>query len=540
MSYDIIITNGKVVDGSGNPWFNADIGIKDGIIQKIGQIKLKDAEIIDAKRKVICPGFVDLHTHSDWTLLVNPLAESKIRQGVTIEVVGQCGESAAPLNDITAEYFKKTLPRTIRDNIDISWQTMEDYLQRLDSAGLGINVIPFVGFGTVRHNLLQFQNRAPNLNELESMKEFVRESMEAGAYGLSTGLIYPPQPYATTDEIVELCQVVYEFQGIFASHIRGETVTVIEAVTEAIEIGRRSGCSVHISHFKTAGRANWGKTKKTCEMIDVARAEGIDVTCDFYPYLAGATSLDAVLPDWVHEGGLKFLKKRLSDPKTRDKIIKDIKTGIPGWENLIKDEVGIPGWENLILITDFAENRNYQGKNIGEIAQLRGTDPMNTLFDLLLETQDRVGIIDYMMDEDDVKRVMTHPATGVGSDGAAVATYGPLSEGQPHPRTYGTFARILSHYVRKDKVLSLQEAVRKMTSFSTQRFQLNNRGLLREDFVADVVVFDPSKVQDLATYTKPHQYPSGIEYVILNGEVVINKGEHTQVKAGKILKKTLI
>ncbi|MFX0203208.1 MAG: amidohydrolase family protein, partial [Candidatus Hodarchaeota archaeon] len=501
-------------------------------IQKLGHIPTKDAEIIDATEKIVCPGFIDLHAHSDWTLLVNPLAESKIRQGVTAEVIGQCGESAAPITEATAEHFKKTLPETIRDNVDITWRSMEEYLQCLNTIGLGINVIPFVGFGTVRLNVLQFQNRAPSPIELEAMKGFVREGMKAGAHGLSTGLIYTPQPYARIDEIVELCHVVHEFQGVYASHIRSETDTLVEAVAEAIEIGRQSGCPVQISHFKAAGKTNWGKTEKTCEMVAAARVERIDVTVDQYPYTAGATGLDAGLPDWVHEGGIEKLQERLKDPKIRKKIKNDIEAGIPGWENLIKEA----GYDR-IQITDFAEDRSLQGKNLAEIAHSRGNaDPADTVFELLLETPS-VGIVLHMMSETDVRRVMTRPFMGVGSDSSSVAPYGPLSKGKPHPRAYGTFARILGHYARDEKVIPLQEAIRKMTSFATQRFRLKDRGLLREHFVADVVVFDPKEVRDLATYEKPHQYATGIEYVILNGQIVIAQGVHTQIKAGQVLRR---
>ncbi|MFQ5820077.1 MAG: amidohydrolase family protein [Candidatus Heimdallarchaeota archaeon] len=534
MPYDLIITNGKVIDGTGNPWSKADIGIREGKIQKMGQIPTKDAEIIDATGKIVCPGFIDLHTHSDWTLLVNPLAESKIRQGVTVEVIGQCGESAAPITEATADYFKKTLPDTIRDNVDITWRTMEEYLQCLNTIGLGINVIPFIGFGTVRQNVLQFQNRAPALDELETMKGFIREGMKAGAHGLSTGLIYTPQPYARIDEIVELCHVVHEFQGVYASHIRNETDLLVEAVAEAIEIGRQSGCPVQISHFKAGGNTNWGKTEITSEMVTAARTVNIDVTVDQYPYTAGATGLDASLPDWVHEGGIEKLQERLKNPQTRKKIKEDIEVGIHGWENLIK-ETGYEG----IQITDFAEDRSLQGKNLAEIAQIRGdADPADTVFDLLLEAQFRVSIVMHMISEPDVRRVMTQSFMGVGSDSSSVAPYGPLSKGQPHPRAYGTFARILGHYARDEKVLPLQEAIRKMTSFASQRFGLIDRGLLREHFVADVVVFDPKEIRDLATYENPHQYAAGIEYVILNGQVVIAQGVHTQVKVGQVLRRT--
>jgi len=534
VSYDLIITNGRVIDGAGNPWFKADVGIKDGRIQTVGHIATKDAKIIDASCMVVSPGFIDLHTHSDWTLLVDPLGQSKIRQGVTTEVLGQCGGSAAPITDATAEHFEKTLAPNIREHVDITWRTMAEYLQHCESVGLGINVAPQVGFGVIRNNVLQYENRAPTPEELEQMKGFVREAMEAGAFGMSTGLIYTPQPYAKTDEIIELAKVVHEYQGLYASHIRGETDTLLEAVAEAIEIGRQSGCPVHIAHFKAAGKANWGKTEKTCEMVEAGRAEGLDITVDQYPYTAGATGLGAVLPDWAHVGGVEKMLERLRDPETREKIKKDFAEGIPGWENFIEHA----GY-GRIQITDFPVDRSYQGKMIAEVAQLRGdSDPANTLFNLLLEAESRVGIVLHMMDEADVKRVMGQTFMGVGSDAGAVATTGPLAEGKPHPRAYGTFARVLGKYVREEKVLTLQEAIRKMTSFGAQRFGWHDRGLIREGFVGDVVVFDPQEIRDLATFKDPHQYAVGVEYVILNGKVVIAQGEHTQVRAGKVLKRT--
>jgi N-acyl-D-amino-acid deacylase len=534
VSYDLIITNGRVIDGSGNPWFKADVGIKDGKIQTVGHIATKDAEILDAAGMVTCPGFIDMHTHSDLNLLVNPLGESKIRQGGTIEVIGLCGGSLAPLTEAAAEEFEQSLQPNIREHVDISWRTMAECLQQFEAVGLGINVLPLVGFGTIRKNVLQFENRAPTAEELDEMKAYVQESMEAGVFGLSTGLSYTPQPYATMDEIVALCRVVHEYQGLYVTHVRGETDMIVEAIAEAIETGRQSGCPVQISHFKAAGKANWGKTKITCEMVEAARAEGLDVTVDMYPYTAGWTMLTVTLPKWVYVGGLEKAEERLRDPATREKIKHDIANGIPGWEHHIK-AAGYDG----IFITDFAEDRSLQGKYLSEIAQMRGdTDPADTVMDLLLESNFDIQIIWHMMEEADVQRVLTRPFMGIGSDAGAVAPYGPLSEAKTHPRAYGTFARFLGPYVREKKVVSLPEAIRKMTSFGAQRFGLQDRGLLKEGFVADVVVFDPQAIRDVATYEDPHQYAVGIEYVILNGQVVIAHGEHTQVRVGHVLKRT--
>ncbi len=528
----IAIVKGKVVDGTGGPWFNSNVYISDGIISKVGlEWGEKPEVIIDASGLMVCPGFIDMHGHSDISLLVNPYAESKIRQGVTTEVIGQCGYSLAPINDWSAEYLERTMPDHIREYVSIDWRTMEEYMNRLQKGGISINVVPFVGHGTVRMNVLQFENRPPTEEELEEMKDYVREGMEAGAFGLSTGLIYPPSSYAKTDEIVELCKVVSEYGGMYASHIRGESDTLIDAVKEAIEIGERSKCRVEISHFKASGKRNWGKTKITCKIVEEARERGIEVTFDFYPYTASSTGLDVLIPEWAQEGGVDAMLRRLTDPETRERIRAYMEERVKKGHYMDKEVY------DIIRITDYAPDRSIQGKTIAEVSKAWGLDPYETVFELLLKSQGRVGIIIHGMHEEDLLRVMKHSLSCIGSDSSCSAPYGPLSQTRPHPRAYGTFARILGYYSRERRVLTLEEAVRKMTSAPATRLRLLNRGLIREGFIADIVVFDPKKIIDKATFLDPHQYAEGIEYVLVNGEVVIEKGRHTEAKPGKVLKR---
>lgn len=527
----IAVVGGMIVDGTGSPWFYSNIYISDGIISKIGhEWEERPEVVIDASGQVVCPGFIDMHGHSDYSLLVNPFAESKVRQGVTTEVIGQCGFSLAPINDWSAEYLEKTMPDHIKGHVSVDWRTMDEYLNKLEERRTSINVVPFIGHGTVRMNVLRFENREPTEEELEEMKGYVREGMEAGAFGLSTGLIYPPSSYAKTEEIVELCKVVAEYKGMYASHIRGESDTLIEAVKEAIEIGEKSGCRVEISHFKASGKRNWGKTKVTCRIVEEARERGVEVAFDFYPYTASSTGLDVLLPQWALEGGVEAMLRRLRDPEARREIRSYMEDRVRRGKYADKEVY------DIIRITDFAPNRGIQGKTVAEISKEWGLDPYETVFELLLRSEGRVGIIIHGMNEEDLLRVMRHPLSCVGSDSSCYAKYGPLSETRPHPRAYGTFARVLGYYSRERKILTMEEAIRKMTSAPASRLRLFRRGLIREGFHADLVVFDPRKVIDKATYLDPHQYAEGINYVLVNGEIVVEKGEHTKARPGKVLR----
>jgi N-acyl-D-amino-acid deacylase len=529
--FDILVKNGFIVDGSGNPWFRADVAIEDGKINKIGRISTSKAdEVIDAGGLMVSPGFIDMHSHSDFFLLVNPRSESKIRQGVTTEVIGNCGFSMAPIYRKSVDFVKKELG-VLANEITWDWSTFEEYRAKLLKQGISVNVAPLIGHGILRGNVMGYENREPTKDELDEMEALLAESMGAGAFGMSTGLIYTPGSYAKTEELIELTKVVSKYGGMYASHIRNESDRLLEAVKEAISIGEATGVPVEISHMKSAGRNNWGRIKEALNIAEAARDRGVEVTCDFYPYTAGSTGLDACLPPWAHEGGREEMFKRLQDEVTRKKIKDDIEKGVEGWENLIKNA----GWDNVV-IAYCEKNKQYEGLSISEIAKKQEADLFDAAFNLLLEEEGVVDIVLHEMWDEDMKAVMKHPLSMVGTDGAGYSPYGPLARGKPHPRNYGTFPRILGRYVREEKILMLQDAIRKMTSLPAEKLELFDRGLIREGFWADIVIFNPLKVTDKATFTNPHQYPEGIEYVIVNGQKVIDKKEHTGKLPGKVLR----
>lgn len=523
MNYDILIKNGRIIDGTGNPWFRADVGVVGDRIEAVGRLDGAGAEKrIDAKSLVVAPGFIDIHTHSDYTVIIDPKVESKVRQGVTIEVVGNCGSSAAPMNAEVKAHREKYMRAQLGDDFDFNWETMEDYLNLIDSRGVSFNVVPLIGQGTVRQNVMGYDNRPPTDAELRAMKKLVSGAMEDGAWGMSTGLIYTPGCYAEKEEIVDLAKVVSEHGGIYFSHIRGEGETLFDAMDEAIDIGKQANLPVEIAHFKASGRDNWGKTKESLRRVEEERRRGVDVTFDQYPYIAGSTGLAARIPHWAHVGGTEKLLERLQDPETRRKIAED-------------PAVATRDWDTVMVV--FAKNHpQYEGKKITDIAKLQNKEPSDTVFDLLLAEKAQVSIVSFLMCEDDVRRVMQSPYMMVGSDGRAVSPQGILGRGKPHPRYYGTFPRVLGHYVREG-VLTLPEAVRKMSSMPAQRLGIWDRGLLKEGLKADIVLFDQDKVKDDATFTNPHRFASGIPYVIVNGITVIDDSEHTGALPGRTLRK---
>ena len=523
MNYDILIANGRVIDGAGNPWFKADVGIVGDRIESIGRFYDAVAERrIDAKGLVVAPGFIDIHSHSDYNVLIDPMVQSKIRQGVTTEVVGSCGSSAAPMNADVKAYCEKHMRAELGGGFKLDWATMGDYLDRIDASGAAFNVVALVGHGTVRQNVMGFEDREPTDNELNEMKKLVAGSMADGAFGMSTGLIYVPSVYARTEEIIEITRELVDYDGIYFSHIRGEGATLLDAIQEAIRIGSEAGVTVEISHFKASGKPYWGKTKDALNLVEEGRKKGVDVTFDQYPYIASSTGLASYLPTWAQEGGADELLSRLRDPQTRLKI-KGEPTRIAG------------DWAS-IMVASAKNNPQYEGKTIAEIAEIEKKDEMDAVFDLLLAEEAQVQIVAFGMSEEDVRQVMRNPLGMVGSDGSAVSPHGILGRGKPHPRFYGTFPRVIGHYV-KEGVLPLQEAVRKMTSAPAQRLGLRDRGLIREGFKADVTIFDPEKVNDDATFIDPHKYASGIPYVLVNGKVVVDGGEHTGALPGKALRK---
>ncbi|MBI1941919.1 MAG: D-aminoacylase, partial [Acidobacteria bacterium] len=528
--YDLLIVGGRILDGSGSPWFSGSVAVKDGRIADVGRLANATArEVIDAKGMIVAPGFIDLHSHSDYTLLVDGTAQSKIRQGVTTEILGE-SESAGPVLGPVAPEFGRAMRRY---GLQSDWTTLGEYFARIERQGISVNIASYVGSGQVRNCVMGNVDRAPTPNELERMKELVDQAMREGAIGLSSGLIYPPNAFAKTEELIELAKVVVGYGGIYASHIRGEGGNSIRAIQEAIEISEKAGLPAHIFHFKKYGRENWGRMGEQVQLIHAARGRGVDITTNQYPYIAGMTGLEMCVPPKYMEGTSEQFVERLKDPRVREEIRKAIETGLPGWEDNEVKSVG--GWHGAQLASvQKPENKKFEGKRMDEVARMMNKDPLDALCDLLIAEGGSAEAVYFGMSDPDVRLAMQQPWVGIGSDGSAV---NPEMEfiGKPHPRFYGSFPRVLGHYVRGEKVLTLAEAVRKMTSFSAQIEGLTDRGLLRPGMAADITIFDPETVIDKATFDAPHQYPLGIPYVIVNGVVVLNNGTHTGAKPGQVL-----
>jgi N-acyl-D-amino-acid deacylase len=527
---DLKIEGGTVIDGTGSPGGRADVGIASETIVAVGDLSREPAgRTLNASGRVVAPGFIDIHSHSDWRLWANRRAESKIRQGVTLEVVGNCGFSPAPASDEHMDElrgFALAVPR----GLDFRWRSVAEYLDALDADGMALNVIQLVGHGALRVATMGFARREPSARELARMQGMLGDGLEAGAWGLSTGLVYAPGSYATTDEIVALASVARHGPAIYASHIRGEGAGLLEAVAEAIEIGRRARLPVQVSHLKAAGRPNWGKVAPALQMIDAAVEEGHDVQADVYPYTASSTTLRTLLPDWALEDGVEAMRARLRDPATRARIRREIEAPTTGQSLL--DRIG---WDNVLV--SYCEGRkDAEGRRVSEIAEATGVEPVDAALDLILDEGARAYMILFQLDEGDLRQVLAHPRVMVGSDGSALAPYGELGEGRPHPRSYGTFPRVLGEYVREQRLLPLAQAVHKMTGMPAGRLALRDRGTIAVGARADLVVFDARGVTDQATYEVPHRYPTGIEQVIVNGRFVIRDGEHTGSLPGRVLR----
>ncbi|MFC1714223.1 amidohydrolase family protein [Candidatus Poribacteria bacterium] len=515
--YDIVVRAGTIMDGTGSAGYKADVAIVGDSIAAIGKLPVDAAgSEIDASGKVVCPGFIDIHTHTDFSLLVNPQAESKIRQGVTTEVGGNCGSSIAPIGKDLLQETQKSLDKY---GIEVDWRDMDEFLGRLEDTEPGINFATFVGNGTVRGAVMGLAERKPTSVEVRKMKEEVATAIRQGAMGLSTGLIYTPSVYASTEEIVELAKVASQHNGIYASHIRGEGATLFEAIQEAVTIGKQARIGVQIAHFKAYGEKNWGKAERALEMVDEARERGIDVTADRYPYLAGSTGLAAILPIWSRDGGTEIMLERLRDPGTSDRIKADLE---------VKARDTTDYWGRTILCTD--------GSTVADAAKERGMEPIDFVCQFLIEKDGRVQICHFGMSQDDANLIIKHQQVMIASDSSAKAPYGELGKGNPHPRGYGTFPRAIQEYVRERELVSLPEMIRKMTSMPADRLELTRRGRLKEGNYGDICIFDYENVRDNATYAEPHQYPDGIEYVLVNGQVVIENGEHTGNFPGKVIR----
>lgn len=530
--YNLKISGVTIVDGTGSPQFQGEVLIaKDEIMAvELRPSRELARETIDGEGLVLCPGFIDLHSHSDFTLFSHPRAESKIHQGVTTELVGNCGSAPYPISDAYREDLHSYVGRGDR-RMPWSWSDLGGYLEALEGARVSVNVAPLAAHGSLRIAAMGFAERRPSEEELDEMKRLLRRDLKDGAFGLSTGLIYAPGTYADTEEIIALAQEMSESGGIYVSHIRGESEGLLDAVEEALEIGRQAQVPVHIAHLKAAGKAVWGASEKVVQMMVEARDAGGDVTGDVYPYMGGSTSLAALLPPWILNEGMPRLVERLKFEEQRRRIARNIEEGLKGWWNPVRSA---GGWE-AVMITGISDgpNAHFRGLRVTEIAERRGTSPLDAACDLLVEEQGSVSMIIFMMDEGDVRTYLSAEGVAVGSDGSAVS---PI-EGLTHPRSYGTFARVLARYVREEQLLSLPRAIYKMTGLPAQRLGLTDRGFLRPGHKADLVLFSPDEVADTATYESPHSYARGIEYVLVNGQIVIRDAEHTGALPGRILRR---
>jgi dihydroorotase/N-acyl-D-amino-acid deacylase len=531
--YDIILKNGLVVDGTGKPARRADVAILKDRIAFIGKLGRRDTatRTIDATGLIIAPGFVDLLGQSEDFLLVDPRAMSKVMQGVTTEVTGE-GGSIAPMND---RLIAENRDFYDRYGVKMDWRTFDEYFKKLEKQGMGVNLATFVGATQVRAYVIGFDNRPPAPAELEQMKQLVADAMKDGAWGLSTSLQYIPARFAATDEIVELAKVARQYGGIYATHQRSEANDIEKSLDEVFDIARRARIPTEIWHLKTAYKQNWGRMKKVLARIAAARKSGLDVSADVYPYVAGSTSLGACLPPWAQEGGTEKILSRLRSAETREKIKADIlNTSDDDWENIYMGSGGASG----VLVSSFNTPalEKWQGKRLSEIAKEQGKDELDTLFDLLLADHNGVGAIYFMMSEDDLRDAIRTPFVSFCTDSGARATDGPLSNSKGHPRGWGSYPRILARYIRDEKLLTLGQAVHKMTGQPAARVGLKERGTLKVGHYADIAVFDPRTVQDKATFDNPAQYPTGIPYVLINGQINVDNGQRTKVLSGQVLR----
>ncbi|MEX2117738.1 MAG: D-aminoacylase [Bacteroidota bacterium] len=528
--FDLLILNATVVDGTGNPWYKGDIGIHGDKIAAIGFLKNAHAHrVIDAAGKVVSPGFIDMLGQSELSLLADPRGMSKISQGITTEVTGE-GNSAAPVNNRILEDMKAWSQRY---NVNVEWIDLDGYFRALETRKPALNVATFVGATQVRRYVIGLDDRAPTPEELDQMKGLVRTAMEQGALGLSTSLIYAPAAFAKTEELIELAKIAAQFGGIYISHIRDEGERETEALYEAVDIGREATIPVEIWHLKVAGKQNWGTMASIVNFISKQRDAGIDMTANIYPYPASSTRLSSRIPSWAHDGGEQKLLDRLRDPEARKRIRDEVMGKTAGADN----SFAATGPEGILIASvQSADLKKYEGMRLSEIAREWKKHPVDVMLDLVLADSGRIGGVFFSMNEEDVRMAMAQPWVSFCTDGGQQALDGPLSGGKPHPRAYGSFPRILGRYVRDVKLLSLEEAVRKMTSLPAQRVGLRERGILKPGFYADIVIFDPKTVIDKATFESPHQYSEGIALVLVNGVSVWEEGNFTGNYPGRALR----
>jgi dihydroorotase/N-acyl-D-amino-acid deacylase len=530
-SFDLVILNGQIIDGTGSPWYSGDVGIRAGRIAAIGNLAAAPRlRTLDARGKVVAPGFIDMLGQSETTILVDSRLPSKIYQGITTEITGE-GGSAAPLNDAI---IASDRPAYEHYKINPDWRTFHDFFARLEKQGMGINLASYVGATQVRRMVLGDADVQPTPDQLEKMKSLVRDAMRDGAVGVSTSLEYAPAPYAKTDEIIALASAAAPFGGIYATHMRSEGDAIIESIDETVRIGREAHIPVEIWHFKVAGKANFGRMPEAIARVNKARAEGSDITADTYGYTAWSNSLSAFVPPWAHDGGDSKLIERLKDPATRARIRKNMQTPSKDWDNEW-DEITGPQ-DVMITVVQNPALKQFQGKRLTEIAAAMKKDPMDALFDLLVQDKAYTECAVFGMSEPDVVLALQQPWVSVDNDSSGTSPEGILGEEHPHPRAYGTFPRILRKYVREEKKLTLEDAIRKFSALPAQRMRLTDRGVLKQGMWADIVIFDPETVTDVATYDDPNRLSKGMEDVLVNGTLVIENGKMTGALPGKVLR----
>ena len=527
--FDVLIKGGTVYDGTGRAPRRADVAIKGDRIVAVGDLaKARARSVVDARGLAVAPGFINMLSHSETSLIVDGRSMSELKQGVTTQIFGE--SSMGPLSD---EMKRRRLAAQGDMKFDIPWTTLGEYLTWLEKRGVSQNFASFIGAATLREYVIGLEDRPPSPAQLEKMRELARREMEAGALGVTTALIYPPAFFAKTDELIELCKVAAKYKGKYTAHIRSEANQLVEAVQETIRIGREAGLPVEIYHLKASGQSNWPKMDQVIAMIEEARRQGLKITADMYMYPAGGTGLDASMPPWVFDGGPEAAYRRMQDPDTRKKIADAIRTPTNEWENLYY----LAGSPDRLLLAGFKSEalKPLTGKTLGEVAKMRAKDPVETIMDLVLEDRSRVGTIYFLMNEENIKKQIGRPWVSFGSDAASMAPEGAFLKSSTHPRAYGNFARLLGKYVREEKVITLQEAIRRLTGLPAANLGLDHRGFLKPGMFADVVVFDPAMIADRATFENPHQYSVGVKHVFVNGAQVLKDGEHTGAKPGKAL-----
>jgi len=528
--FDVIIKGGTVYDGTGAEPRHADVAIRGDRIAGVGDFAAAHAKtVIDADGLAVAPGFINMLSWSNESLLQDGRSQSEIRQGVTTEIMGE-GESMGPVNDRVREHM---LREQSDIKYEIKWNTLAEYLRYLEKRGVSCNVASFIGATTIRENVIGFEDKAPTPEQLDEMRELVRKEMEAGALGIGTSLIYPPAFYAKTEELIELCKVAAKYQGKYISHMRSEGNQLLEALDELIRISREAGIPAEVYHIKAAGQQNWPKIDDLLSGIEAAQKEGLKITADMYTYTAAGTGLDACLPPWTEDGGYPALFKRLRDPATREKIAAEVSKDSDEWENLY---IGA-GSPDKILLFGFKSDKlkPLTGKSLADVSKMRGKDPITTIMDLIAEDESRIGTVYFLMSEENVKKELARPWISFGSDEASQAPEGVFLKSNPHPRAYGNFARILGKYVREEKVIPMTEAVRRLSGLPASNLGLDHRGFIQEGMFADIVIFDPATIADRATFEKPHQYAVGVKHVFVNGVQVLKDGEHTGAKPGRAL-----